>query len=94
MRFWHKNKYHGDIIVDPISYASRHDRRFTEEGSGNVNYDPLALELVSEPQDFRGGELWKNFNDFDLYVDREYSLDERHFFLFPKKVPDMSLNYK
>ena len=54
----------------------------------------MDLKSVSEPQDFGGGELWKDFNDFDLYVDREYTLDERHFFLFPKKVPGMSLKYK
>ena len=65
-----------------------------DPGPKDVNYDPLALESVSEPRDFGGGELWKNFDDFDPSIDRKYPLDERHFFLFPKKIPGMSLKYK
>ena len=58
-----------------------------------MNYDPLIPDRVSEPQDFGGGKLWKDFDDFDP-VGHECSLDARHFFLFPKKIFGMSLKDK
>ena len=59
----------------------------------DVNHYPWTLDWVVEPQDFGGGKLWKDFDGFDP-VGFECSLDERHTFLFPKKICGMSLKDK
>ena len=96
-------KYHGDIIIDPTTYAKFYypgaDRFYSpshaESGEGHdVDDDPMTLASVHEPQDFGGGSIWKHYDIFDPSDDGRLPLDEKHFFLFPKKIHGISLKDK